>query len=272
MSDTTKMASQRQVGMASPGELLARVRKINPINVVVNAFLNATGLEKPLRGDLEPEFLALYEQAKPFTMTSIERMYALWQAVRYLVAKGITGAVVECGVWRGGSSLMAALTLTQAGDLARSLYLFDTFEGMTAPTARDLVHTTGEAASDRLASAPRVAGAWNIWAYAPLDGVKQTMALARYPHVEYVRGPVETTLPDRAPEQIALLRLDTDWYESTLHELTHLYPRLAPGGVLIIDDYGYFDGARQAVDEYFADDPVLLQRIDDNGRLLVKPS
>lgn len=225
--------------------------------------------ENPGSTDLEPGFLGLYERARPFTMTSIERMYAVWQSCRYLVAQQVPGAVVECGVWRGGSSLMAALTLIQAGDTTRQLRLFDTFEGMTAPTVHDRTHS-GTAATDRLRGFRKTAGARNDWAYAPLDDVKRTMTIADYPHVEYIQGPVETTIPGDAPEQIGLLRLDTDWYESTLHELTHLYPRLVPGGVLIIDDYGHWQGARQAVDEYFADDPVLLQRIDYTGRLVVK--
>jgi hypothetical protein len=85
---------------------------------------------------------------------------------------------------------------------------------------------------------------------------------------------VEETVPERAPERIGLLRLDTDWYESTRHELEHLYPRLVPGGVLIVDDYGHYEGARRAVDEYLdaSREAVLLNRIDYTGRVAVKPS
>jgi hypothetical protein len=88
----------------------------------------------------------------------------------------------------------------------------------------------------------------------------------------FVQGMVEDTLPEKAPEQIALLRLDTDWYESTRHELIHLFPRLSRGGVLIIDDYGDWEGARKAVDEYIAQHNVaiLLNRIDHTGRIGVK--
>ena len=80
-------------------------------------------------------------------------------------------------------------------------------------------------------------------------------------------------MPAEAPEEIALLRLDTDWYSSTKHELEHLYPRLAPGGVLILDDYGHWQGARRAVDEYFADNRItlLLNRVDGTARIAVKP-
>jgi len=74
------------------------------------------------------------------------------------------------------------------------------------------------------------------------------------------------------PGKIALLRLDTDWYESTAHELKHLYPLLVPGGVIIIDDYGHWEGARKAVDEYITAEklPLLLNRIDYTGRIGIK--
>jgi O-methyltransferase len=91
--------------------------------------------------------------------------------------------------------------------------------------------------------------------------------------IHFVEGPVEETVPGSAPAELALLRLDTDWYESTKHELEHLYPRLARGGVLILDDYGYWQGARRAVDEYLAglDSPLLLNRIDHTARIALKP-
>ena len=108
---------------------------------------------------------------------------------------------------------------------------------------------------------------------ATLDEVAApTCAATGYPaeRLHFVEGKVEDTIPEQAPERIALLRLDTDWYESTRHELEHLYPRLSPGGVLIIDDYGHWEGARQAVDEYFKGE-VYLHRIDYTGRLAIKP-
>ena len=110
---------------------------------------------------------------------------------------------------------------------------------------------------------------------AGFDEVRRNLASTGYPsdRLHFIRGRVEDTIPASAPESIALLRLDTDWYESTRHELTHLYPRLVRGGVLIIDDYGHWQGARQATDEYFSvlGSPVLLHRIDYTGRIAVKP-
>jgi hypothetical protein len=217
---------------------------------------------------MEREFLALYERCAPFTMTSIERMFALWQAARHV--RGVPGDVVECGVWRGGSSMLAALTLAERRD-ERMLWMYDTFEGMPAPTDRD-VDITGV----------RVADSWDefraqdglIFARATLAEVRSNMRSTGVPEhrIHYVQGKVEDTIPGQAPARIALLRLDTDWYESTRHELEHLWPRLQPGGVLIVDDYGHWTGARKAVDEFFAgrEDAPLLSRIDYTGRIAVK--
>ena len=100
------------------------------------------------------------------------------------------------------------------------------------------------------------------------------MALTNYDPkcMHFVQGKVEDTIPEQAPQSIALLRLDTDWYESTRHELEHLFPRLSPGGILIIDDYGDWQGARKATDEFVAKHApgFFLSRIDDTGRLAIK--
>jgi hypothetical protein len=195
-------------------------------------------------------------------MTGPERLFGLHDAVRYIHAREIPGSIVECGVWRGGSSMMAALTLQALGDTSRDLYLYDTFTGMSAPTEHD-VDINGRLAASR----------WREgWVAASLEDVQANMRSTGYPEsrVTYVPGMVENTIPGTLPEQIALLRLDTDFYESTAHELQHLYPLLAPGGVLIVDDYGNWQGARKAVDEYFADEPLLFSRIDYTARQAIK--
>ncbi|MFX1257024.1 MAG: TylF/MycF/NovP-related O-methyltransferase [Promethearchaeota archaeon] len=100
------------------------------------------------------------------------------------------------------------------------------------------------------------------------------MALTGYPKesVVYIKGKVENTIPNMIPEKISLLRLDTDWYNSTYHELKHLYPILSQKGIIIIDDYGHWKGARKATDNYFKENNVqiLLNRIDYKGRLGIK--
>jgi len=217
-------------------------------------------------------FETAYDRASPYTMTSRERMFALWQATQHVCRSQVPGDIVECGVWRGGSSMLATLALLDIGE-RRPVWLYDTFEGMTPPTERDR-RPDGTSASDLLALQQRQAGVFNDWAYATLDDVQRQMASVGYPDdlLRYVRGPVEQTIPGECPASIAVLRLDTDWYESTRHELEHMWPRLSVGGVLIVDDYGHFEGAREATDEYFAAQslPVLLHRIDYTARIAVK--
>jgi hypothetical protein len=106
-----------------------------------------------------------------------------------------------------------------------------------------------------------------------VDEVRANLAATGYPlnKVRFIKGDVLQTIPAQAPQKISLLRLDTDWYKSTSHEMVHLYPRLSSKGVLLIDDYGHWKGSRQAVDEYFAsNDPILLNRLDYTGRIGIK--
>ncbi len=221
----------------------------------------------------EREFVARAERVWPYTMTSIERLWALYDAVRHVSRNSVPGAFVECGVWRGGSSMLTALTLQALGDDDRELWLYDTFEGMTDPGE----HDAGRHEPDLVADWDHFKGNTShpVFAHATLQDVQANMRSTGYAteRVRYVEGKVEDTIPGELPASIALLRLDTDWYDSTKHELEHLYPLLAPGGVLIIDDYGYWAGARRAVDEWLAgqDAPPMLVRVDDTARLAFKP-
>ncbi|HYS07594.1 MAG TPA: TylF/MycF/NovP-related O-methyltransferase [Myxococcales bacterium] len=215
--------------------------------------------------DFSDADVALCRAVAGHTMTSPERIVALAEAVRYVCRNRIPGAVVECGVWRGGSMMAAALTLKEQGDTSRELVLFDTFEGMSPPAARD-VNLRGTHAD---LAAPKGSSA------ASQEVVAAGVASTGYPmdRVRLVKGKVEETIPAHAPGEIALLRLDTDWYASTLHELEHLYPRLSRGGVLIIDDYGHWKGAKEAVDVYFQrlSPRPMLSRIDYTGRSCIRP-
>jgi len=218
--------------------------------------------------DMDAQTIALFRSVRSFTMTSIERVYALRESVKYIIRHNVPGSIVECGVWKGGSMMAVAKTLLEL-ETERDLYLFDTFEGMPPPTAVD-VDLYGVQADVLLKTNPMTP------AIAPFEEVCRNMYSTGYnpARINLVRGKVEDTLPRAAPREIALLRLDTDWYQSTLHELVHLYPRLIKGGILIIDDYGHFVGSRKAVDEYFQENgiPIFLNRIDYTGRLAVKPS
>ncbi|WP_327117984.1 TylF/MycF family methyltransferase [Streptomyces sp. NBC_01341] len=220
--------------------------------------------------DYDDEAKDIIRAVKPYTMTSPERLNAFVLATRHVVKHGIPGDIVECGVWRGGSMQACAKTLLSLGDTGRDLYLFDTYEGMTPPTAEDL-RRDGRPAQELLDAQGKDRP---IWAVASLEDVRAGFEQVPYPkdRVHYVRGKVEDTVPEQAPERISVLRLDTDWYASTKHELKHLYGRLVSGGVLLIDDYGYWQGSRQAVDEFLEEtgEQLLLLRMDE-GRIAVKP-
>lgn len=233
------------------------------------------------RFDLEPTLSdadrTLLEKVAPYTMTSRERLMATVDAVDYVVRRGVPGALVECGVWKGGSMLAIILRLQQLGVDDRELYLYDTFNGMTAPTDHD-TSAFSEPAVDIWSRAARTGRvAWD-WLFTPgvfsLLQVRELLMGTGYPpeRIHFVVGPIEETLPATAPELAAILRLDTDWYSSTRHELEYLYPRLSPGGVLIVDDYGHWEGCRKAVDEYFdtKSAPVLMSRVDYTGRVAIK--
>ena len=241
----------------------------------------AAGLEVTRRGrelegwryaDLSDEDKALVRAVKPYTMTSVEAVCALADAVRHVIAENVEGDIVECGVWRGGSMAAVARTLAALGSFERRLYLFDTFDGMPRPGERD-VNFAGEAAED-LYRKRNGRGGGSDWCRATEEDVARVMNGCGYDEskIRLVKGRVEETIPSEAPERIAILRLDTDWYESTLHELEHLFPRLSRGGVVIIDDYGHWRGARQAADEFFKRQTpgVYLHRVDYTVRCGVK--
>ena len=246
------------------------------IKSAIHSIFRAFGLDViRLRGprqeypsDFRDEETDIIRKVRPWTMTSPERIYALIQAVRYVSANAIPGAIVECGVWKGGSMAAVARTLVQVQDLKRDLYLFDTFEGMSEPTAKDIDYS-GKHASQVLSEDDGFR-----CGDAPLAGVRTVLHETGYPkkQIHFVQGKVEQTVPRNAPDSIALLRLDTDWYESTAHELVHLFPRLSRGGVIIVDDYGHWKGSRQACDEYFKQNqiPILLNRVDYTGRMALK--
>jgi hypothetical protein len=219
--------------------------------------------------DLSDDELKIVTAVRPFTMTSIERIAALLNAVTYLATNRIEGDIAECGVWRGGSMMAVALTLLAHKDTSRSLYLYDTFEGMSPPTDNDKSFA-GVSAQSLLAREVKGTG---IWCYASMEDVRANIISTGYPEdrIHLIKGKVEDTIPQTLPSRLSLLRLDTDWYESTKHELTHLFPLLDQRGILIIDDYGHWQGVKKAVDEYFAQckSGIYLHRIDYTGRIAV---
>lgn len=222
----------------------------------------------------DPFFTEIAQKVRPHTRTfgaGAAAPWALYQAVEYVVRNCIAGDIVECGVWSGGSMLLVAHALLHFGDTSRRLFLYDTFAGNPRPEAID-------ARWDGVPALPT----WehhhrngSRWCYGGTqEHVRRVVASSGYPEdkLVFVEGMVEDTLPATRPDCVSLLRLDTDLYRSTYHELVHLYPRLSVGGVLIIDDYGAFQGARIATDQYIAENqlPLFLSRIDVAVRLAVK--
>ena len=238
--------------------------------------LRKYGYNISLNEEFPPDFskdtIDIVRSVREFTMTSPERIFALKDAVEYIVKYNISGDIVECGVWKGGSIMVVAKTLMKMNRLDKNLYLFDTFEGMSEPNEFDVEHT-GLTATELLDDADKN-NSQSTWCYAPLDEVKNSVYSTGYDKskIHFIKGKVEDTIPENAPESISILRLDTDFYESSLHELVHLFPRLSSGGVLIIDDYGYWQGQRKAVDEYFSKNniQIFLSRIDNCGRVAIK--
>jgi hypothetical protein len=228
-------------------------------------------LDQAFRPDMEEEFEEIRKKCKKYTMTSAQRMYALYMATKYIVQNKIPGDMVECGVWKGGSAMVMALTLKRLNETTRKIYLYDTYTGMTKPGARD-TNYRNEDFEEIWQS--RQKGNYNKWCHAPLEEVKNNLYSTGYPkeNIIFIKGKVEETIPSIIPDKIALLRLDTDWYESTYRELCFLFPRLSVHGVLLIDDYGCLKGAREATEKYFKENgiKILLNRVDHTGRICIK--
>jgi len=221
---------------------------------------------------MEEEFGHVFARIESFTMTSKERAFALYKAVQYIIDAGIEGDFVECGVWKGGSAMVIAYALIERGQANRRILLFDTYEGMSKPTKEDYRLSNNTICAEHEWNTKQNLD-HNQWCFSPLDEVRNNMLSTGYPDdkIVFVKGKVEDTIPKNMPERIALLRLDTDWYESTKHELEYLYPILVKNGVLIVDDYGFWAGAKKATDEYFTPkNRILLNRIDNTGRIGIK--
>lgn len=217
-------------------------------------------------------FCEIAAMAHGHTITAIPAQWALYKAIEYIVRNKIPGDIVECGVWNGGCVLIAACALRHFGDTSRRVYLYDTFEGVPEPEAIDIDYNGISARTQWFFS--RIQG--QMWGYGgTADMVKDVIAKSNYPSDKFifVKGMVEDTMPARMPETISLLRLDTDLYKSTYHELVHCFPLISSGGIMIIDDYGYYLGCRKATDKYIAENNLrlFLARLDGSGHITVKP-
>ena len=227
----------------------------------------------------------IIKSCEQYSITGRIRMSNLLQLIYFVIKNEIDGDIVECGVWKGGNLILAqkCLDILKA---EKKIYGFDTFEGMNKPLDIDvqIVQLKSKNAMKSQFEYRR-ASVWmenvtktkndgrNIWAYCDLDTVKKNIS-SKVPNnnIKLIKGKVEETLlvNQNLPQKISILRLDTDFYESTKIELEILYPRLVNEGFLIIDDYGHWQGAKKAVDEYFKDNPPFLHVVDETCRLIVK--
>lgn len=248
------------------------IGKIFGVSLIAAAHKGAVSVSFGFPKDMDPQFRSIYYSCRDYTMTSIERMYGLYKAVKYVLETGVPGDFVECGVWKGGSAMVIAKTLMQEGITNRKIYLYDTYAGMSKPGEKDRRLSDGKSTLPAWKKGQKTG--FNTEGYASLEEVKRNLLSTGYPkkNLVFVKGKVEETIPEKSPKRIALLRLDTDWYESTAHEMKHLYPILVHGGVLIIDDYGHFAGAKEAIDNYMRKNNVkmMLSRVDYTGRIGLK--
>lgn len=208
------------------------------------------------------------------SMVSPMGLFTTLAASKYVAENDIAGDFVECGVWRGGNAIIASEVFRRYSQ-NRKVFLYDTFAGMTRPTNEDLALSDNQPAIFEYTDKNR--STHNEWCFASIHEVKQNFSKHSVltEKVIFVEGPVEATLNEEGraiPDEICLLRLDTDWYESTKIELEILYPRLSIGGILIIDDYGFWSGSKKATDEYFSGGPVrpFFHVTGDTGRVAVK--
>jgi hypothetical protein len=250
--------------------------------------LEVSRIKSPYHQDMNEEFIKIYEECERFTTTPIERMFVLYKLVKHIVKNKIPGDFVECGVWQGGSCMLMAKTLLLLGDTQRKIYLYDTFDGYSEPTSKDIEIISGKPVNEVLEDKAAIMFYHEYhqkdvvedksndikWCYAPIDVVKKNLGSTGYPqeNIIFVEGKVEDTIPKTIPDQIALMRLDTNWYESTKHELTFMYPIIVKHGVICFNDYGHFQGAQDAYKEYWEENKIesCLIRTDYANRVAIK--
>jgi hypothetical protein len=255
---------------------VGRIKEANEVAASLDAAKIRETYPRVRFKDFTPEEKCTLVEVSHITLAMPESIVQLSRAVSYILQNNIPGALIECGVFAGGNAVVMLRTLLNAGVTNRDVYLYDTYEGMPKPEEIDVEYSHGPALETwkKFKKGDDKSEDSSGWVAYPLEGVKSRILALPYPaeRIRFVKGMVENTIPDIAPEQIALLRLDTDFYRSTKHELHHLFPRLSRGGILIIDDYGAFQGARVATDEYFKENNIafFLGRSDEHVRVGVR--
>ena len=239
----------------------------NFFRIIKKPFIKKKDFWKNNIPEIDEENKNLIEFIGEYSLTPLIRRWTLIKSLHYINKKKVIGDIVECGIWRGGNLFLAKKIQDKYyKEIKRKLYGFDTFEGMPEPSIHDGVKVNKTYQNFKNKNEP--------WTKASLDDVKNfsKKLFSDIDEFNFIKGKVEDTLKDNKnlPNKISLLRLDTDLYESTKIELNILYPLLVEKGILIIDDYGDFQGCRKAVDEYFSDKNVLMISVDKSCRVIVK--
>ena len=264
---------------------MEKVRKIkvNPIIRLFKSLFKKIGydLSKIEKYNLDknlPELSSfekkLLHDVSGLTMTGPDRIFALMKSIEFIQKNNVKGDFVECGVWRGGNLIIFQKFIDKY-KLKKKIYAYDTFKGMSEPETVD--KTFDEKKAKQLLNnlmKKKINKKDNIlFAYSSKKDVIQNFKTkTRSNNLKCIEGKVEDTLKIKKnlPKKIAILRLDTDWYRSTKIELEKLYPIVQKNGIIIIDDYGYWKGARKAVDEFFKKKNVVIFKIDFTGRMIIK--
>ena len=217
--------------------------------------------------EMSEEEREIIKIAKKYSMTTEIRMWALINSIKKVDYEKIEGDIVECGIWKGGNIILINKLLKKI-KLNKKIYCYDTFEGMISTDKIDKEISSGRS------SLQIIKDHEYYKCESLLKETKKNISknFDDINNIYFIKGRVEDTLTEEKniPDKISICRLDTDYYSSTKIELEVLYPRLVPGGFLIIDDYGHWSGCKKAVDEYFKDKFVMMHYVDYACRLIIK--
>ncbi len=205
----------------------------------------------------------LIMQVKPaHTMVRNLSLINLYRMVRYINRSALPGVIVECGVWNGGSSAMMAAACRDT-HVQRHFWLFDSFEGLPPPTEKD----------NSIERTHYFEG-WNKGSIANVERIFRKLGLP-LDQVHFVKGWFDQTLPTSTVNQIALLHIDADWYDSVSLVLNMFYDRVTPGGYVVLDDYGYWEGCDRATHDFLDGRGIsrsALHRVGGMGVYFQKPA
>lgn len=233
-------------------------RAVNRLAGLANARLKTLGVEidrvKPFDSRFRYEGRDQPHDAE--TMIGIMRLDNIQECVTAVVKEGVPGDLLEAGVWRGGSVIFMRAVLEALGDVSRSVWVADSFEGLPAPDPSVIADRGDKHHKNRLLAVGLAEVKQNFEKYGLLDD-----------RVRFLEGWFEETLPSAPIQAISVLRADGDMYKSTMDILSSLYSKVSEGGFVIIDDYGAVPGCRRATDDFRSRHSIIepILQIDWSG-------